>query len=1019
MTKDTAEFSQFTDVVACREYTFPRDEETSEPKGWIRGNTKIGPVLEVTTCCLQGEYGVEIRIKSMIWKTWPKRLSAWAWDGKKRVLPLLLGRSRSTNLVMLLRLSATVAYVGFGVWWTAWRHWERGWTIRDVQKPACGTGSPKQTPCFRRRRLCSVIPNCQWRGVLIDAFYSTCVPAALHGAGEWAYTQWMFQALRIWELGKLRRVLCLRRVDYMKRTGVIVARQLKKHNQQRVQTLAMRRVPFAAWQMVSCPSDANGRRYWEESVTWRCDDLWREEYIKLSKEDYRNSTQWKRPLPGRPNYWERPSTRFLGDAWIPKLKACNTWTEWLSLTKEFGHSWHAMLKLKTTWVFVCLRCPCWTFKKTRWWKWSLDCCLAIWYTSSFGSFGWQQGCDQLDEWCLRSQGRRARCSCPWCGGSICAVGSWVVFSGQELMKMTGVGISFASQTKLRTHMLTGWWTMVILVLERNGWRLISTINCKHYVILCCLSMGPERRVDLVRLRGFCSYGMNTVFLRKSLMVDVCWGMRQQWLLNVRPWEWALNIWQFNFRQRLARLIFKSSAQIGQYSTNLMRSLYVSSVFTGMWMTRIAPVRNVSKTKQQLVGQNFSWLRLNAGDFASRSKAKAKPQGRTLASSSTRTILIGERTWTDIVAKVYLFALRFFSVEETDPSSSSWKPTSRQWWSDWILENERLSSESFCVLSSLVWWSVEEQHGKRRRKQEKIPVLYWFIRSNSVHPSSLASFRTQYYWSYFTGQFHYSGQFLQVYLSCRMCNQFTFHHQLWIDIGRSTFEQSTDSVLSACGSHGRKPLGSWHDRLGSTASCTMHEQSMEETSEHGVLGWHQPCSEKRIVPSNTIDRYHSSWNTPSLLYPESCSDGNWRILLQESICVTSTSSEDFHETWLDERIRFRSCSTTRGRCCATQSKSSQIQIQIMIERRNPLFAFKEEQEKHPVLRRSKHVLVVKKMWNMIERWNPLFAVTQVTSKEHPKHVSLMTARTSMLKIKQIMTERRNPLFALMQITSDQC
>ena len=61
MTKDTAEFSQFTDAVACREYTLPRDEETSEPKGWIRGNIKIEPVLEVTTCCLQGKYGVEIR----------------------------------------------------------------------------------------------------------------------------------------------------------------------------------------------------------------------------------------------------------------------------------------------------------------------------------------------------------------------------------------------------------------------------------------------------------------------------------------------------------------------------------------------------------------------------------------------------------------------------------------------------------------------------------------------------------------------------------------------------------------------------------------------------------------------------------------------------------------------------------------------------------------------------------------------------------------------------------------------
>ena len=31
MTKDTAEFSQFTDAVACREYTLPRDEEASAP----------------------------------------------------------------------------------------------------------------------------------------------------------------------------------------------------------------------------------------------------------------------------------------------------------------------------------------------------------------------------------------------------------------------------------------------------------------------------------------------------------------------------------------------------------------------------------------------------------------------------------------------------------------------------------------------------------------------------------------------------------------------------------------------------------------------------------------------------------------------------------------------------------------------------------------------------------------------------------------------------------------------------
>ena len=64
MTKDTAEFSQFR-AVACREYTLPRDEEAAQPKGWIQGNTKIGPVLEFATCWLHGKYGVEIRITSV------------------------------------------------------------------------------------------------------------------------------------------------------------------------------------------------------------------------------------------------------------------------------------------------------------------------------------------------------------------------------------------------------------------------------------------------------------------------------------------------------------------------------------------------------------------------------------------------------------------------------------------------------------------------------------------------------------------------------------------------------------------------------------------------------------------------------------------------------------------------------------------------------------------------------------------------------------------------------------------
>ena len=53
MTKDTEEFSQFTEPVTSREYTLPRDEETSEPKGWIQGNnqnwTRIGSHNQLPT----------------------------------------------------------------------------------------------------------------------------------------------------------------------------------------------------------------------------------------------------------------------------------------------------------------------------------------------------------------------------------------------------------------------------------------------------------------------------------------------------------------------------------------------------------------------------------------------------------------------------------------------------------------------------------------------------------------------------------------------------------------------------------------------------------------------------------------------------------------------------------------------------------------------------------------------------------------------------------------------------------
>ena len=66
------------------------------------------------------------------------------------------------------------------------------------------------------------------------------------------------------------------------------------------------------------------------------------------------------------------------------------------------------------------------------------------------------------------------------------------------------------------------------------------------------------------------------------------------------------------------------------------------------------VTNLNNNEQETSVVQFEEyaLRLNASDFASRSKAKGKPRRRDSASSSTRIIPIGERTWTDVEPEEY-------------------------------------------------------------------------------------------------------------------------------------------------------------------------------------------------------------------------------------------------------------------------------------------------------------------------------------------------------------------------------
>ena len=79
MTKDTEEFSQFTDAVACRAYTLPRDEETSEPKVGSEGTPRFRPYwkLQPLACKVSMELRSEI---SLCTKTIPTHGSEFLMD---------------------------------------------------------------------------------------------------------------------------------------------------------------------------------------------------------------------------------------------------------------------------------------------------------------------------------------------------------------------------------------------------------------------------------------------------------------------------------------------------------------------------------------------------------------------------------------------------------------------------------------------------------------------------------------------------------------------------------------------------------------------------------------------------------------------------------------------------------------------------------------------------------------------------------------------------------------------------
>ena len=214
------------------------------------------------------------------------------------------------------------------------------------------------------------------------------------------------------------------------------------------------------------------------------------------------------------------------------------------------------------------------------------------------------------------------------------------------------------------------------------------------------------------------------------------------------------------------------------------------------------------------------LKLHASDFASRSTAKAKPQGRNSASSSTKTLHIGERTWTVIepqdyslkdypVSKKLMNLLRHGSLpREGNGAIEFWRIKDH-------LQNPFVHSRHW---SDEMWKSIMAGGGGNKKRFQyctdpsKQEILY--LRALQGH----------------SGRNLFDPSLQENVLIPDDFFKYIYH------VGCAN---NLHSMINS----GLIPGGqSWPE---STASWTIPADSMEETSKHGVLGRYQTCSQERV------------------------------------------------------------------------------------------------------------------------------------------------------------------------------